>query len=232
MKKLLAFLFFFFCLSLSININAQEHSRLNQDLEYWNKLSLSYKLNKKISFKLNQNVRFKNNASTLKVVFTEAAVNYKLNKRWNVGLGYRIIFPNEDLQYNRFHVLGRYRISPKKWDFNYRIKLDNETEDFRLYTHNLRNRLTVGYNFKKWKFDPQVSAEIFYNYQYDYQGFNKLRLLVGTEYDLNKKLNLELSGGFQRTFNVRCPKQTGIVSLTLNANVNKIMKKAKKKTEG
>jgi len=211
----------FILILCSLNIKAQENSPIYKDFESWNKISARKKLGNGFSVKLNQSLRLRDNAGTLKQVFTEAALNYKINKRLTIGTGYRIIVPNKDDIRHRIHFLGTYKISPKRWDIGYRLKLDNNTEEFENFDHNLRNRLTVGYNIRKWKFDPEIAVEIFYNYRNNYQGFNKIRCTIGTEYKINKRLDLGISTSFQRTFAVSNPRQLGILSLSLNYGFKK-----------
>lgn len=82
-----------------------------------------------------------------------------------------------------------------------------------------RNRFQGGYNFRNWKFDPQLSVEFFTwasNKGWSYFG---TRWSVGTEYSFSKAHSLGLNLIHDRERNVAWPTHRWIGSITYSLNL-------------
>jgi len=201
------------------NANAQEGNTYTvRDLELWTGAQLKYKMSDLWSMSLEHQYRFKNNASTVDQNFTEFDLKRKLGKGFSTTLGLRYIRNNDtqgkiqglehlfrwnldlgyDIKLDRFTVFSRVRYQSKK-EFGTE---DDPSKTFRI-------KLGTEYNIKNWKLDPVLAAEIFNDFK-DLEGFNKLRLTLGTEYKLKKlgsisafyRLEKELVGAYPFTTNI------------------------------
>lgn len=189
-----------------------------RDFEVWTAAKLKYKMNKDWSVGLEQQFRFKDDASTIDQYFTEFEIKKGFGDHFSAAYGARFIRNNDtegkiqgfenffrwnaDLAYN--HDIDRLSL---KYRVRFQAKNELGVEDER----NTAIRLKVGseYNFKKWAFDPKFDAEIF-NGISNSEGFNKLRLTLGTEYKTQKmgeigafyRMELDLIGAYKKTTNI------------------------------
>lgn len=225
MKKYIinAFALAFMGLMLIPDASAQDGEYYTvRDFEVWTAASLKYKINKKWSAGLEQQFRFKDDASTIDQYFTEAELKRKLGKHFSAALGGRYIRKNDTegkIQgyENRFrwNVDLAYKHDIDRLSLKYRVRYQSRNEISVEDENKTTFRLKVAseYNIKKWAFDPKFSAELF-NGLSDNEGFNRLRMTLGTEY---KTKNLGEIGAFyriERELTGIYPKTTNIAGFT------------------
>lgn len=192
-----------------------------QDLESWSHLGLDYKLNKKFKLGAEQQFRFQENSSKLQQFFTEVGAEYSPIKALEFGLRYRLIsvrdYDNENVailsNQDRFQLYTGYSHDIGRFDLKYRLAVQRRRDIFigdavdRDPTSKFRFRFDLGYNIKDWKWDPEISSEIFRFMKEESKTWDKFRFTIGTSRKFKDigKLNLfyriekELTGTYPQT---------------------------------
>ena len=104
--------------------NAQE-TKIVRDLGLWTGVAVEKTVKKKWTFSIKQEVRLKNDISELNKYFTQAGINYRINKNFSLEGDYRYI--QDKNAEGRFETRGRYN-----FDFRYKGKLAFITILYRL----------------------------------------------------------------------------------------------------
>lgn len=150
----------------------------SDDMETWTSVRLRYKASKKWSFELQEQLRLKENSSVTDQYFTQLTSKYRLTKKLALGLGLRYIKRNDNQggiqgfeDYFRYHFDLSFKHSIDRFTFNHRLRYQNKNRQgntnkkITFAKKNLRLKSSITYNIRKWKLDPRVSAEIFYQPQ-------------------------------------------------------------------
>jgi hypothetical protein len=244
MRKCLYIIIALFCVSYA----AEARNPVYPDAGLWNTLNVTYKLNKRWGLLFTQELRLRENYGRLNLLYTNLGVNYAVTKRVKVALIYRHI--DKYLETNRFSFRNRlmtdltYKLPVKKVELSIRQRFQFEWRDF--LTSPLgkspeifsRTKFEAGYPIGK--FTPYVSTE--FRVQLtdprnndDDDNLGRNRTLFGTDYQLNKSVELGTYFLHQREFNTVTPQIINIVGLQCNLNLNKLLdpraKKKKQKSE-
>jgi len=207
---------------LSVKVDAQE-TKVVSDLEQWTSIGISKKLNDHWKLSLDQEFRFTNDISRFDTYLTDLGVDYKINKHFTVGANYRF-YQNKNSEglfqiQHRWNTDFQYKQKIDRFTLAYRLRFQNKDEDFftsesnnNLY--NLRNKFSVDYNIKKFKFDPFFSAEIYRQIEdINTTQLSKLRWTLGLEYSLKNFGDLELFYRIDNELNQSYNKDTYIIGL-------------------
>lgn len=217
---------FIFLLALFASANGQEKVII-RDFEMWNNFSVKKKLSKKWDLGLSEELRFVENAGKLDVLFTELSLDYKINKRFEIGGEYRFYRNsknNGSFEYQkRLRAKIYYNKKIKRFRLTYRLSFQNKNENVWLNetisdvsTYNFRNKISVDYDVKKNKLQPYLSTEIFRIYEQDIiPEFNKYRITVGANYPILKNTKLELFYRLDKELNTNYPKSISIFGTSL-----------------
>lgn len=196
-----------------------------RDFESWTSGQVKYKFNDKITFGLEGQLRLDRNSSEIKNYLTEFETKYKLTKKFEVGLGLRFINKNDNEgdvqgyeQHFRYHLDASFKHKIDRFNFKYRFRYQNKNEigisstEGDVAVQNFRFKTSVGYNIRKWKFDPELSAEIFNKYEKYGQsnGFDTYRITAGTSYKFKNagkiglyyRMDQEISSFYPKTSNI------------------------------
>ncbi len=204
------------------NVVAQE-TKVVSDLEQWTSIGISKKLGKNWKLSLDQEFRFTNDISKFDTYFTDLGVDYKLNKHFSLGANYRFYQnKNKDLDFvtqHRWNTDVKYKQKINRFTLAYRLRFQNKDEDFftgessnNLY--NLRNKFSVDYNIKKFKFDPFLDVEIYRQLEdVNTSELSKLRWTLGLEYSLKKFGDLEMFYRIDNELNQSYNKDSYIIGL-------------------
>ena len=150
---------------------------------------------------------------------------YKLTKWLDVGMEYRYAArsaaPNRQrfgLQANMDHTVGRLDLGYRFiWQRNY-LEL-GRTRTF------LRNRFQAGYDFRKWKWDPELSVEFFTRTDrpigWNYEG---VRYKLATSYSLKKGHRIGPAIIHDREVQVRRPNNRFIWAVEYSLDLRKVRK--------
>ena len=202
--------------------NAQE-TKVVGDLEQWTSVGISKKLGKNWKLSLDQEFRFTNDISQFDIYFTDFGVDYKLNKHFSLGANYRF-YQNKNSDgifqtQHRWSTDAEYKQKIDRFTLAYRLRFQNKDEDFftsessnNLY--NLRNKFSLDYNIKNFKFDPFFEAELYRQiYDATTTELSKLRWTLGLEYSLKKFGDLEMFYRIDNELNQSYNKNTYIFGL-------------------
>lgn len=190
-----------------------------RDFEVWTAAAFRYEPTKDWRIELQQQFRFKDDASTTDQYFTQLELKRDLGKHFSAALAGRYISRNDtegriqgfenrfrwqaDVMYK--HDIDRLRM---KYRLRYQSRTDVPDEGDIAETA-FRIKAGAAYNIKNWKFDPKFSAELFNGLSND-EGFNRLRMTLGTDYSLKKygelgafyRMEIELIGAYPKTTNI------------------------------
>ena len=172
------------------------------DAGLWASVTVKKKITKKFTLSLSEECRFNENVSELGTAFTEAGVEYKLIKNLTGGIAYRFMQKKQvDDFYSLRHrglVSLTYKLKVKKFELNlkerYQIQYAdvNTSEDGKIPSEYLRNKLTIKYNTSK-KYTPFIAAELFYQLNNpEGNECDDIRYSGGIEYNFNKLHEVDL----------------------------------------
>lgn len=115
-------------------------------------------------------------------LYGDASLRYKVSDLLSFGAEYRYAYRTDDADRQRLgfqaylgHTIGRL-------DLGYRLTFQRAYEIPDLTRDQVRNRISVDYNFPKWKLDPEFSVEFFTDVN-DPRGWNH----IGTRWKLGTK---------------------------------------------
>ena len=199
----------------------------NRDFETWTSAEFRYRPTKKWRIGLEAQLRLKENSSEIDGYFSELVGGYEIFKGFRTLLGFRFIRRNDNMgriqgyeNFVRLHLDAVYKHEVDRLGLNYRFRyqtrdelgVTNENGDFA--DHTLRLKIGSEYNFRKWKLDPQLSAEIFHHSERNKEdGFDKFRITFGTEYKFKKAGRLGLFYRFEKEINKTNPASTDIIRI-------------------
>jgi hypothetical protein len=193
-----------------VRLVAQE-VKVVSDLQLWTGAAVEKKMGKDWTLYLGEEIRFKHDISEINNYFTEAGLNYRINKNFALEAGYR--YTRDKKKNDSYETLTRYNL-----DLRYKARIDFITLDYRLryqkevagwnlfdpqsdYEKYVRSRLKVRYNDLK-KITPYVSAELFQLFQpRQFPYFQYVRVLFGISYEPGKLGTFVFGYGFNREFN-------------------------------
>lgn len=225
-----------------ITLLAQDANWINtKNIEAWSAMKFSYKLNKKWKIGLEEQLRLQTSPVDIDSYFTELNTSYNINKNVYGGIGIRYIRKNDNKgkvqgyeNYTRLHIDLGATHDIERFNIDYRLRLQTKKELNKLGSEEnhpnnyVRLKVGLGYNIKKWKFDPKLSAELFRHYEKGEEvEFNKLRLTLGTRYKINSSGKLGFFYRIERELNIKKPVTANIVGIKYSYTLKR-KKKSKK----
>ena len=176
------------------------------DFQTWTSAELRYRPSKKWRIGLESQLRLKENSSEIDGYFFELTGGHELFKNFRLVAGYRFIRKNDNTgkiqgyeNHQRFHFDANYSHKIERLELRYRLRYQTRDElgvsssEGDYANQYLRFLIGTEYDIKKWKLDPDLSAEIFHhNQKGEETGFNKARLTIGTTYNMKKAGKLGL----------------------------------------
>ncbi len=199
----------------------------NRDFESWTSAELRYKPTKRWKTGMELQMRLKDNSSVIDGYFVELSGAYELFKNFDLGLGFRFIRKNDNKgavqgyeNHGRIHVDASYKHKIERFALGYRLRYQNKDElgvtnengDFA--DQYIRLKVGTEYDFKKWKLDPQLSAEIFHHSEKNEEaGFNKFRVTFGTDYKFKNAGKIGVYYRYEKEINADDPKSTDILRI-------------------
>lgn len=205
----------------TITLYAQD-TKVTDDLELWTTIGIKKKISKNWKLSLDQSFRFTEDISRFDIYFTDLGFNYKINKHFKLGANYRF-YQNKNNDNNfktqhRFSADATYKQKIKRFSLAYRIRLQNKDEEFfntsSSNIYNLRNKFSVDYNIKKFKFDPFLSVELYDRIEdINNNELSKLRSTIGIEYSSKKLGNINVFYRIDNELNQSYNKDTYILGI-------------------
>ena len=157
------------------------------------------------------------------IYLADLGIDYKLNKHFSFGANYRF-YQNKNNSGNfisqyRWSTDFKYKQKIGRFSIEYRLRFQNKDEDFyksqtgnNLY--NLRNRFSVDYNIKGYKFNPFFSVELYRNIEnVNTTELAKLHWTLGCDYSFKKFGDIELFYRLENELNNIYTKNTNIIGL-------------------
>lgn len=225
-KQILYFIMLFFILGSQDNTYGQTTGAnvVTSDFESWISAGVRLKIAKKWSIGLSEEIRLERNSSQIDQYFTNLSIKYSPFKFLEFGTGFRFTqFQEETGEYSphyRIHLDVAYKHKIKRFSFKYRLRYQFRNEigvtstagDY--FKHRFRLRATAKYNIKKIPLEPQLSVELFNQYEkYTLLEFDRLRFTAALEYDFKKYGKLRLFYHLEQEIFSAYPKTTGILGL-------------------
>jgi hypothetical protein len=197
---------FFFSLPLNAQVN---------DAGLWTSVKLETKVVKDLTASIIQEFRFYENITELGAYYTEAGLEYKINKHFQIEANYRFTQKRKVENYysirHRFGIDLKYSKKIKPFELKYRIRFQNQyadigrSEDGGVPEYYLRNKLSLQWDLKK-AYTPYVSVELFspLNYPRMY-AFDNIRSMAGIEYAFTKHHKIDVYYMIHKEVNVSLP---------------------------
>jgi len=189
------------------------------DFGIWGSVSYNTDIFDALSLTLEQEVRMEQNASTPGVIFTNVGIDYRLNKKLEVGLNYRFILndrPSGIYGHRHRAMLDvQYRERFQQWTISYRVRGQSEVRTINYSdrfgfapTADLRNTFKTTFRVNR-QIDVYGSFDLRVLIREprvpNFSGVDRLRYRVGTEKLLKKGRAIGLFIQYQREVNVENP---------------------------
>lgn len=190
-------------------LHAQSNLFVNRNLGLWAGAGLSISPHKDLTFNFEEQFRLKEYFTQFDRHLFEVEANYdpsfaRFFKPLEVAMGLRYIGINDntgDVQeyenHLRFQFDFIYSQNIGRFYFQARHRYQRRTEPGKLIAEghypstDFRTKISFGYNFKKWKLDPEISYESFVHWEIGVpNGLVKYRLRLDTDYKVNKHIRL------------------------------------------
>jgi len=203
------------------------HAQEVRDFGLWGTISYGGDINDDIDFSIEQEVRMEQNATTPGVIFTSLGLDYRLNREFQVGLNYRFILNDRDLDiYGHRHRVMldlQYRKLVRQWTFGYRSRSQSEirtrnyaneygfspTLDLRntfktVYQLNRRFELYASFDLRVLWSDPRTP---------DFRGIDRFRYRLGTDVLIAREQSIGIFLQHQREINISNPEVEFVIGL-------------------
>jgi ribosomal protein S13 len=207
-------LFLFLALAAGVFLSIPLKAQVN-DAGLWTSVKVETKIVKKLNASIVQEFRFYENITELGAYYTEAGLDYKINKHFQVEVNYRFTHKRKvENYYSIRHRLGidlKYSKKIKPFELKYRARFQNQYEDIGrsedggVAEFYFRNKLNLQLDLKK-AYTPYVSVELYSPLNYPrYYAFNNIRYMAGIEYAITKHHKLDLYYMIHKEVNVSQP---------------------------
>jgi len=206
------FILFLFLLLVSSFSLAQE----SRDFGLWGTIAYGADITDNIDLSIEQEVRMEQNATKAGVVFTSLGLDYRLTRKFQVGLNYRFILNDRaNGSYGHRHRImldAQVRERYQQWTFAYRargqseVRTVNYNNEFGFSpTTDLRNTLKTVYQLNR-------QYELYFSFDLrllwrdarvpDYRGIDRLRYRLGTDILVRRDQSFGIFIQHQRELNV------------------------------
>ncbi len=182
--------------------------------ELWTGFTLKKKLNDKFTVNFDDQIRFTQEWNKIRVNFMELGVKYKINKVIAIKAQYRYSIRNEVRNTRRISLdlSSKWKIKPWNLEFKYRARFQSGVVVYTGQSRSFfRNKFVLTYKFnKKWK--TYASYESYYKVN-GLSEFRSNRYVLGANYQLNKRLELNPFLQLDQEINVKHPATRSVFGL-------------------
>jgi hypothetical protein len=198
------------------------------DFGLWTSVTIEKKINYLVDISLSQEFRFNNNIQHIDKFFTDAGINFRINKFINAGLYYRFIneysFKKGYIKYTRIYgdftekfKISRLTISPRIRMQSNDYQIANAEGNYNGIIN--RDKISFKYNIKNCQISPYISYEIFYIiYRFMPSYLSKTRFSFGGEYKLRKNHYITLYYLIQQEYNKENPMKLFVAGIEYKYN--------------
>jgi len=187
-----------------------------EDGELWLSFDLSKELVDNLTLTLKEAIRFDEDVSELKSVFSQATLKYRLIKPLTISAGYRYTTDQRFQSRQRIIVSSQLRHKLDQFSLSWRLRYEQEHELREPVQNRIRNRLKASYGAKKSDFSYFLAFESFYVYNYKYNDIDKVRYIMGIDYEVSKSFEIGITGIIQSEINTARPSDDIILSIGLS----------------
>lgn len=192
-----------------------QETKVISDLKVWTGAAIEKSFGKDWKISLEEEVRFQKNASMIGEYFTEAGVEYRVDKNISIATAYR--YARNRKKNDSFENRSRYN-----FDLNYegntyffsvraRVRYQKEIEGMQLldntipYEKYFRTRVELRYN-RLGRLVPYIHGELFQLHEmFEYPAFDKYRLMGGLRLDAGRSGDINIGYGMIRELNTYMP---------------------------
>jgi hypothetical protein len=225
---------FLFLLLAPLAICAQERARPVQAEELWTSFSISGRPPKffndligketRKKFRLGAELGRRSNDNFYggRQILTDLSIRYSITDSLSIGVEHRYSYRPDQADRQRSGIAMNYERPFGKLKVDYRLAFQHTYQDISIEANMLRNRVTLEYNFPKWKLDPIAGVEFFSGigpYGLDYVG---TRYRFGTKIPTWKGHEITVYGMHDRERNVAWPDHRFILSVDYSINFTKL----------
>ena len=179
------------------------------------------KFNKRFRLATEAGYRSDENLSGGKQVFWDLSVRYKFTDYLRVVAEHRFSFRGADKSNSqRTSLQAQLRGEWNRFVGDYRMRYQHEYLDPTDVRDQLRNRLGLTYDIRKWKLDPEVSAEFFTWFGYLGTRLIGTRYSVGTSWTPGKDHEIGIAVMHDREQYVSDPTYRIIYALSYSLDIN------------
>jgi hypothetical protein len=207
--------------------------KLPQTAQIWTSASAKFDINDKMRFVLSTQLRADNKLQyPLDRLFIEPSLRYDLPKGFEWRGGYRYGQRWGQKTQHRFWTSVFYKPNlGKHWDIKLNSLLQTDLVAQKNTSYDWRPQIDIAYKTsKKAKIIPEIGAELFYTFNYQYHTITRYRLSAGCGYNLNKSHSLSIKYIYQRYVNIGKPQANHILSIGYDVNIDLQPKKKAEKT--
>lgn len=183
--------------------------KMEQDALLWLGASLEKKFTKKASLLASPTIRLNRNVSSVENIFLDLGFLYKFKGPFSASANYRTgLNRNNELMFLWYHryyfdvsfkekIFDRIRVGLRA-RYQQQISAVQREEDWDDVRKTFRIRAKIEPKWNK-RTTPYFSSELFYRFNAEDRGFNRLRLIAGAEYEIDKRKSLEFYYIMQRS---------------------------------
>lgn len=148
-------------------------------------------------------------------VYTDLSARYKVSDHLNIVGEHRFAFRPDAPTRQRTGIMANLGTSWERFEFGYRLNYQHNYRDFGEQREVVRNRLSVEYDLRDFKLDPEASVEFFTWMGHRGARFIGTRYAIGTEWRSPSKLHgIGLKLVHDREYGVAWPTYRWIYSLS------------------
>lgn len=220
MLKYLLFSLLAFC---SIAVFSQP-----EDFRTWWAAELKGELLKTLDYKITPEIRFVDNSTHLSSLITDFDASTPFLKYFKVGGQYRFekINIKDEYTINRFGIylkagykINRFKLAYRAlyhWEY---VGIHSREGGAMPYQYH-RHKVSLGYDIKKWNLTPEISAEYFFNHKPTETVYEqKMRVSIGLDYEISKRLSVSMAYKYQEEFFVNRPLTAHIIATKISFKI-------------
>ncbi len=192
-----------------------------KDFQLWLDIEATAALEKGFYISLNNEQRFYENVSLFGRNKSDLTLGYNINPEFAISASYRknyyYLFTDITSSKSRWMTTFNYSPRYKRWRFDFRVRLSNDSETFvpgwfeQRVIH--RERVRIRYNFRKSPFRVQASGETYFPISYTPFELMKLRLSCGVQIKVSDNHRFEIGYLREQEFNTTNPMTAYVLQL-------------------
>lgn len=210
-------IFYILPLLFAANIVAQQN-----DAGAWLSLSIEKKFTQAWSAEFSHCSRFNENVSELGSIINELGVSYRLDKKSQFSVFYRINakkqLDNMYVPISRIYLDYSYKHKPGPFVLTMRLRFQHQQKNTFFFDEDGKSKYAirpkVALKYPIGNFSPFVSGEVYLPvFSNKYKPIDKIRLLTGVDYEFNNAHAVSLGYLFQREYFVGNPRTDYIIQI-------------------